>query len=131
MRCRTGQPKTLRCVVGKSSTMRCRFAGGLEGFLGLPGGADRGRFGGSRDEPVALVVAAEELVLLAALPNQEEQVPFGGLDVKDGDLGGGSRLPDDLEELALAVALHVQGDDAGAAGAAGGAIGHLQPGADA
>ena len=36
----------------------------------------------------------------------------GGLHVEDGDLGLGPRLADDLEELALAVGLHVQGDDA-------------------
>jgi hypothetical protein len=36
----------------------------------------------------------------------------GGLHLKDGDLGLGPRLPDDLEELAFAVGLHVQGDDA-------------------
>jgi hypothetical protein len=77
--------------------------GGLEGFLGLPDGSDRGGFGDAGDEPVALVVAAEELALLFALTDQEQQVAVGGLHVEDGDLGLGPRRADDLEELALAV----------------------------
>src|SRR5262249_35430510 len=48
--------------------------GGLEGFLGLADGADRGAFGDGCDEPVALVVAAEELALVLALTDQKEQV---------------------------------------------------------
>ena len=105
--------------------------GGLEGFLGLADGADRGGFGDAGDEPVALVVAAEELALVLALPDQEQQVAVGGLHVEDGDLGLGPRLADDLEELALAVGLHVQGDDARRAVAAGRTVSDLQPCADA
>src|SRR6185437_11978755 len=93
--------------------------GGLEGFLGLADGADRSAFGDAGDEPVALVVAAEELALVLAFTDQQQQVAVGGLHVEDGDLGLGPRLLDDLEELALAVGLHVQGDDAGSAAAAG------------
>ena len=78
-----------------------------------------------------LVVAAEELLLLAALPDQQQQVPVGGLHVEDGDLGVGLGLADDLEELALAVGPHVQGDDArGGPEAAGGTVGDLEPGPD-
>src|SRR5262249_29062453 len=43
---------------------------------------------------------------------QEEQVAVGGLHIEDGDLGCGPRLLGDLEEFSLAVALHVQRDDA-------------------
>ena len=50
----------------------------------------------------------------------------GGLNVEDGDLGLGPRLADDLEELALAVGLHVQGDDARRAAASGRTVGDLQ-----
>jgi hypothetical protein len=49
----------------------------------------------------------------------------------DSVIDSGPRLTDDLEELALAVALHVQGDDASGAGATGGVVGELQPCADA
>src|SRR5205085_11108197 len=97
--------------------------GGLEGFLGLADGANRSGFGDAGDEPVALVVAAEELALVLALTHQEEQVAVGGLHVEDGDLGLGPRLRDDLEELALAVGLHVQGDDARTAAPPGRAVG--------
>jgi hypothetical protein len=76
---------------------------------------------------VALVVAAEELALVLALPDQEQQVAVGGLHVEDGDLGLGPRLFDDLEELALAVGLHVQGDDARRAAAPRRAVGDLEP----
>ncbi len=55
----------------------------------------------------------------------------GGLHVKDGDLGLGPRPADDLEELALAVGLHVERDDARRAVATGGAVSDLQPCADA
>jgi hypothetical protein len=48
-----------------------------------------------------------------------EQVAVGGLHVEDGDLGLGPRLANDLEELAFAVGLNVQGDDTCGAGAAG------------
>jgi len=34
------------------------------------------------DEPVALVMAAQELALVLALPDQEQQVPVGGLNVE-------------------------------------------------
>jgi hypothetical protein len=46
--------------------------GGLEGFLGLADRADRGGFGDAGDEPVALVVAAEELALVLALSIEGE-----------------------------------------------------------
>ena len=55
----------------------------------------------------------------------------GGLNVEDGDLGLGPRLADDLEELALAVGLHVERDDASRAAATGRTISDLQPSADA
>ena len=71
------------------------------------------------------------LLFSLALPDQQQQVAVGGLHVEDGDLGLGPRLADDLEELALAVGLHVQGDDARRAGAAGRAVGDLQPCPDA
>jgi hypothetical protein len=58
-------------------------------------------------------------------------VAAGGLHVEDGDLGLGPRPADDLEELALAVGLHVQGDDARRAAAAGRPVGDLQACADA
>ena len=90
--------------------------GGLEGLLGLADGADRGGLGDAGDEPVPLVVAAQELALLLALPDQEQQVAVGGLHVEDGDLGPGLGPDGDLEELAPAVGLHVQGDDPGRAG---------------
>ena len=86
--------------------------GGLQGFLGLADGAHGGAFGDASHEPMALVVAAEELALVLAFTHEEQQVSVGGLNVEDGDLGLGTRLADDLEELALAVGLHVQGDDA-------------------
>jgi len=76
-------------------------------------------------------VAEEKLALVLAFPDQEEQMAVGGLNVKDGKLGLGPRLADDLEELALAVGLHVQRDDARRASAAGRAVSHLQPCANA
>ena len=103
----------------------------LQRILGLADGADRGGFGDAGDEPVALVVAAGELALLLAFTHQEQQVAVGGLHVEDGDLGLGPRLLDDLDELALAVGLNVEGDDARRAAAPGGAISDLQPCADA
>src|ERR1700730_2748844 len=48
--------------------------GRLEGFLGLADGADRGGFGDAGDEPVALVVAAEELALVLAFTQKQEKV---------------------------------------------------------
>src|SRR5262249_28781543 len=60
-----------------------------------------------------------------------QQVTVGGLNIEDGDLGLGPRLLDDLEELALAVGLHIQGDEARRAAAASGVGSHLQPCADA
>jgi hypothetical protein len=80
---------------------------------------------------VPLVVAAEELVLLAPLPDHQEQVAVGGLHVEDGDLGAGPQGRHDLEELAVAVGLDVQGDDARRGpGASGGPVGDLDPGPD-
>jgi hypothetical protein len=105
--------------------------GRLEGFLGLTDGADRGSFGDAGDEPVPLVIAAEELALVPALTDEKKQVVVGRLNVEDDDLGLGPHRTDDLEELALAVGLHVQGDDARRAAAAGRVVGHLQAGAEA
>jgi len=105
--------------------------GRLEGFLGLTDGADRGGFGDAGDEPVPLVIAAEELALVPALTDEKKQVAVGRLNVEDDDLGLGPHRTDDLEELALAVGLHVQGDDARRAAAAGRVVGHLQASAEA
>src|SRR6266851_2134235 len=60
--------------------------GGLEGFLGLADGADRGGFGDAGDEPVPFVVAAEELALVLTLSDEEQQVAVAGLNIEDGDL---------------------------------------------
>lgn len=103
----------------------------LQRFLGLTNGADRGVFGQSGNEPVALVMAAEELALILALSDLEEQVTVGGLHVQDGDLGLGVRLADDLEELALTVSLHVQGEDACRAIAASRTVSDFEACADA
>ena len=64
------------------------------------------------NEPVALVVAAQELDLFLALTNEQEQVPVGGLNIEDGDFDIDAGLPGDLEELAFSVGLHVQRNDA-------------------
>jgi hypothetical protein len=80
--------------------------------------------------PMALVVAAEELALVLAFTHQEQQMAVGGLHVEDGDLGLGPPLADDLEELALAVGLHVQRNDARRAAATRRAVSDLQPCAD-
>jgi hypothetical protein len=58
-------------------------------------------------------------------------VAVGRLNVEDDDLGLGPRLADELEELALAVGLHIQRDDARRAAAAGRAVGDLQASAEA
>ena len=55
----------------------------------------------------------------------------GGLHVEDGDLGLDAWLTGDLKEFALAVGLHIQGDDTGRAVAAGRTISDLEPSADA
>ncbi|MGH7171536.1 MAG: hypothetical protein ACRELG_14770 [Gemmataceae bacterium] len=81
--------------------------------------------------PVAFVVAAEEFALVLAFTHQEQQVAVGGQHVENGDLGLGSQRTDDLEELALAVGLHVQRDQARRAVAPSRAISDLQPSADA
>ena len=54
----------------------------------------------------------------------------GGLHVEDGVLGLGARLTNDLEELAPAVGLHVQGDDARYAAAPVRTVSDLEPSAD-
>jgi hypothetical protein len=54
----------------------------------------------------------------------------GGLHVEDGDFDIDAGLADDLEDLALTVGLHVQGDDARGAAAASRAVGDLQACAD-
>jgi hypothetical protein len=81
--------------------------------------------------PVPFVMAAQELALVLAFPDEEQQMAVGGLHVEDGDLGLGRRLLDDLEELALAVGLHVQRDNARRAVAASRTISDLQSSADA
>ena len=58
-------------------------------------------------------------------------MPLGRLYVDNGDLGLGTRLPNDLEELAFTVSLHVKGDNAGRAVSPGRAVGHLEASADA
>src|SRR5580692_11358347 len=105
--------------------------GRLQRFLGLADGADRSLLRNTGDEPVALVVAAEELALVLAFTHQKEQMAVGGLNIENGDLGLGPRLADDLEELALAVGLHVQGEVARSAVAPSRAVGDLQASADA
>src|SRR5271166_3175919 len=55
----------------------------------------------------------------------------GGLNIKNGNLDIDAGLGCDLEELALAVGLHVQGNDARGAVAAGRTISDLQPSAHA
>ena len=55
----------------------------------------------------------------------------GGLNIEDGDLGLGPRLADDLEELALAVGLYVQGEVARRVAAMRRAVSDLQSSADA
>lgn len=84
--------------------------GGLQGFLGLPHGADRSRFRNGGDEPVSLVVATEELLLLTCFAHEQQQVAVAGLNVQHFDRGLGSRWSHDLEELPLAVGLNVQRD---------------------
>src|SRR5580692_907334 len=61
--------------------------GGLECFLGLPDGADWGSFGDTGDEPVALVMSAEELTLVLAFPDQKQQMTVGRLNIEDGNFG--------------------------------------------
>ena len=46
--------------------------GGLQGFLGLADGADRGGFGNASDEPVTLVMPAEEFALFLAFRREEK-----------------------------------------------------------
>lgn len=89
-------PESFACLGGLN-------LGGLQRFLGLMNGADRSLFGDACDEPVALVVAAEELALFLAFTDEEEQMAVGGLHVEDGDFYIDAGLADDLEELALAV----------------------------
>ena len=86
----------------------CTSAGG---FLGLSDGADRSRFRDACHEPVAFIMAAQELVLLAAFTHEQEQVTVRGLEVKDFDFNISPRLLDDLEEFALPVVRHVQGNE--------------------
>jgi hypothetical protein len=76
-------------------------------------------------------MAAKKLTLVLPFTHQQEQMAVGGLHVQDGDLDLGSRLVDDLEELTLAVGLHVEGDDTQHAGTTGRAISDLEPSADA
>ena len=55
----------------------------------LPDGADRGGLGDASDEPVPLVVAAEELALGPAVPHHQKQGAVGGPHVGDGEFGPG------------------------------------------
>src|SRR5262249_29640933 len=90
--------------------------GGLEGFLRLTDVADRSLFRNAGNEPVALVVAAKELALFLAFSDEEQQVAVSGLHVEDRDLRVGSRLTEDLEELALAVSLDIERERPGHSG---------------
>ena len=56
--------------------------GGLEGFLGLTNGADRSLLRDASDEPVALIMAAQELALFLALTNEQKQVPVVRLNIE-------------------------------------------------
>lgn len=84
----------------------------LECLLRLPDGANRSGLGDGRDEPVPLVVTAKKLVFLSLLPNQDQQVPVGGLNIKNRDLGISVAGRNHLEELTIAVGLHIQRKDA-------------------
>ena len=106
-----------------------RDLGGLQCLLGLADGADWSLLRNAGDEPVALVVAAKELALVLALTNEQELVAVGGLNIKYSDFNIDAGLGRDLEELALAVGLHLQGNDACHAVAAGRTISDLQPSA--
>jgi len=44
------------------------------------------RLGHGSDKPVPLVMAAQELLLLGAISDEEKQVSVGGLNVKDGNV---------------------------------------------
>ena len=105
--------------------------GRLQGFLGLTDGANRCLFRNAGDEPVAFVVAAKELALFLALSDEEQQVAVVRLHVEDGDFNFDAGLPGDFKELAVAVSLHVQRNDAYGAVLAGQTISDLQPSAHA
>jgi hypothetical protein len=76
-------------------------------------------------------MAAEEFALVRPFTDEEQQVAVSRLHVEDGDLSLGPRLADDLEELALAVSLQVEGDDPRRAAAPGRTISDLQASANA
>lgn len=80
---------------------------------------------------MALVVTAQKLALGLAFTHQKKQMAVGGLNVEDGDFDIDAGLANNLEELALAVSLHVQSDDARGAVAPGRTISDLQPSAHA
>ena len=92
------------------ATLGGQHLGGLERLLRLADGADGRRFGDGGDKPVPLVVPAQKLLLLAAVADQEEQMPVGGLNVKDRDLGVDPRLSGDLEVLAVAIFSDIERD---------------------
>src|SRR5204862_4641983 len=71
------------------------------------------------------------LALVLPFTNEEQQVAVAGLNVEDRNLDLDAGLPGDLEELALAVTLHVQGDNACAAVPARQTVSDLQPSAHA
>src|SRR5262249_37311020 len=76
----------------------------LQGFLGLPDVADRGEFGDSGDEPVALGGAAEKLPLLAiGIAGHKERVAGGRLHVKHGDFRGILGVEEDVEDFLAVV----------------------------
>ena len=93
------------------TTLSGQHLGRFERLLRLADRTDSGRFGDGGDEPVALVVSAQELLLFGAVAHQQEQMPVGGLNVKDRDLGVDPRLAGDLEVLAIGVFTDVERDD--------------------
>ncbi len=87
----------------------------LEGLLGGDHGPHGGGLRDRGDEPVALVVAAEELGLGLALADEEQQVSVAGLDVEHLDPRLRAVAASDFEELALAVGEDIQADGPGVA----------------
>ena len=104
--------------------------GGLEGFLGLPDSADRADSGMPATNQCRSSWPQRNCSCPCP-PGPGAASAVGWPHVEDGDLGFDHRLPDDLEELALAVGLYVQGNDACRASAASRSISDLQPSADA
>src|SRR5262249_47978515 len=78
------------------------------------------------NEPMPLVVTAQELAFVLTLTHQEQEVAVGGLNVENGDLGLGLWLAEDLEEFALVVGLHIEGENPRRASPPGRTISDLQ-----